>query len=370
MHKIAKLLYCRLLISILASKFGNWNLETRMSTSWPEFLEAQGAQFNGEQVVAFSKPPHSSQPALVDLSPMGIVQVSGEGSSKLLQGQLTCDINHVNNSNAKLGAYCTPKGRMLNNFWVWQPNDNFMFFLPRNAITNFSQTLSKYAVFYKCTISDSSDEWVQLAIIGSEASSTLTQLGFPTPSDVLQVATQNQLQVITLPGKQGYLLSCPKSQAEDCWSKLSKHCSPAGYGYWQEYLVNQGIAWVDQQCQEKYLPQQFNLQHLEGINFKKGCYTGQEVVARTQYLGKLKSCLYRITLPKNTAVLAGQSLYSPTHNSSVGEIISLNHATQPTEALAVLMTKAIDANSVYLDQDFSKKVHLLSLPYTITNEGS
>ncbi|MGI0115912.1 YgfZ/GcvT domain-containing protein [Zooshikella sp. RANM57] len=341
-----------------------------MSTSWPEFLEAQGAQFNGEQVVAFSKPPLSSQPILVDLSPMGIVQISGEGSDKLLQGQLTCDINHVNESQAKLGAYCTPKGRMVSNFWVWQFNNDFMFFLSRNAITHFNQTLSKYAVFYKCSISDSSDNWVRLAILGSEASSTLTQLGLPTPSDVLQVTTQNQIQILALPAKQGYLLSCPKSQAEDFWLALSQYCSPAGYSYWQEYMVSQGIAWVDQQCQEKYLPQQFNLQHLEGINFKKGCYTGQEVVARTQYLGKLKSGLYRIALPENTATDHGQSLYSPAHNSSVGEIISLNHTTQPTEALAVLMKKAVNANNVYLDQDFSKKVHLLSLPYTINNEGS
>ncbi|MBU2705724.1 folate-binding protein YgfZ [Zooshikella marina] len=341
-----------------------------MSTSWSEFLEAQGAQFNDDQVLAFPQPPLSSQPTLVDLTPMGIIHISGEGSDKLLQGQLTCDINQVSESQAQFGAYCTPKGRMIGNFWIWRADDDFLLFLSRNAIEHFIQTLSKYAVFYKCSISNHSQKWVQLAILGNEANTTLSQTGLPTTNDKLQITTQNQLQIINLPGQQGYLINCPIDQAENYWLTFSKHCSPAGYGYWQHYLVDQGIAWINQQFQEKYIPQQFNMQFIEGISFKKGCYTGQEIVARTQYLGKLKSRLYHIKLPDNATALPGQPLYSPAHNSSVGEIISLNHPTHSTEALAVLMTKAVNNDDVYLDQDLSKKVQLLSLPYTITNEGS
>jgi len=122
------------------------------------------------------------------------------------------------------------------------------------------------------------------------------------------------------------------------------------------------------QTRELFIPQMLNLQAMGGVSFKKGCYTGQEIVARMQYLGKLNRRLYRLSLNAPELPEPGTPLFSPSHNSAIGEVVLAAKAGESIELLAVLQAEAADSGDVHVGTLEGPGVQLLDLPYTLDRD--
>ncbi len=221
--------------------------------------------------------PHNDdgqRPAATVLSLFSVLRVSGPDSERFLQGQFTCDVTKLSADTWSPGACCTAKGRMVANFIIVRDGEDFLLRLPAAQLQPLLDHLKKYAVFYKAELADSG----------------LTLLGkIDLKADSRSISRTDS----------GYLLSWADGRTE-LWTTsendtrvwLSGPLMPESE--WLNQDIASGWVWVTPASQDAWIPQYIGWQDQGGISFQKGCYTGQEVVARLQYLGKSKRHLYRV----------------------------------------------------------------------------
>lgn len=229
------------------------------------------------------------------------IAFSGDKTREFLQGQLTCDMRKLDKHGTySLAACCDHKGRMIANFWVINWRDQFYFVLPKEMVKIVVDHLTKYAMFSKVTLSETND-FLMMETNGKE-----------NDNDVL----------ITLPGEQRFLLitktSCSTEKADDA--------------AWRKNNIDNKLAILTEKTSLLFTPQMIELEKLGGVSFDKGCYVGQEIVARTQHLGKLKRHLHRLTLTEHH-----QSGDSINHHGKTGVVVdSVKIDENEYIALAVL----------------------------------
>ena len=299
------------------------------------------------------------------LSHEGILAVRGADASKFLQGQLTCNLNYLSDTQASLGARCTQKGRMQSSFRILLQGDGVLLAMATELLEPQLADLKKYAVFSKSKLTDESAAWVRFGLMNAD--SALASLGLELPAETDSVARSDALIAIRVsPGRAE--LWAPAEQAESVRSQLAEHLQQADLNEWLLGQIRAGIGQVMPQTRELFIPQMLNLQAVGGVSFKKGCYTGQEIVARMQYLGKLKRRLYRLRLDAAQLPEPGTPLFSPSHNSSIGEVVIAANADLGIELLAVLQAEAADSGDVHLGTLEGPGLQLLDLPYTLDRD--
>ena len=278
------------------------------------------------------------------LADRGCLLASGPDTHKLLQGQFTCDITRLAEAGALKGAICDTKGRMFSSF-VCLPRgpQDVLIILPRDLLEITRQTLGKYAVFYKCELEDTSDDY---CVFGTHG---------PRPHTAIEGAA------IGAVGDDLHYLVCPAASAGTAWSELSADYRPAGDELWRYQLIQAGEAEVARATSGEFIPQMLNFQHTGGVNFRKGCYTGQEIVARMQYLGKLKRRMYHLRLETGAAIVPGDSVDTDS-KSAVGHVVASCRSGDTLEVLAVLTANAADSGRLTIG-DFNGPVSLVPLPY-------
>ena len=201
----------------------------------------------------------------------------------------------------------------------------------------------------------------------SNADPVLAGLGLELPAETDSVARSEQLIAIRVsPGRAE--LWVPAEAAEAVHSQLATQLKEADLNEWLLGQIRAGIGQVMPQTRELFIPQMLNLQAVGGVSFKKGCYTGQEIVARMQYLGKLKRRLYRLSLSAAQMPEPGTPLFSPSHNSAIGEVVIAAKADQVIELLAVLQAEAADNGDVHLGTLEGPGLQLLDLPYQLDRD--
>ena len=299
------------------------------------------------------------------LSHEGVLAVIGNDASKFLQGQLTCNLNYLSETRSSLGARCTQKGRMQSSFRILLEPEGCLLAMARELVEPQLADLKKYAVFSKSKLTDDSASWVRFGL--NQADAVLQSLGLDLPAETDSVARANGLIAIRVsPGRAE--LWTAADQADSLLQQLKAQLVEADLDQWILGQIRAGIGQVMPQTRELFIPQMLNLQAVGAVSFKKGCYTGQEIVARMQYLGKLKRRLYRLSL--NTAEMPepGTPLFSPSHNSSIGEVVIAAKADQTVELLAVLQAEAADSGDVHLGTLEGPALQLLDLPYTLDRD--
>ncbi|WPN99695.1 folate-binding protein YgfZ [Pseudomonas sp. MUP55] len=295
----------------------------------------------------------------------GILAVRGADAAKFLQGQLTCNLNYLSDTQASLGARCTQKGRMQSSFRILLQGDGVLLAMASELLEPQLADLKKYAVFSKSKLTDESAAWVRFGL--ANADQTLSALGLALPVETDSVARTEALIAIRVsPGRAE--LWAPAEQAEQLRSQLAATLPQADLNEWLLGQIRAGIGQVMAQTRELFIPQMLNLQAVGGVSFKKGCYTGQEIVARMQYLGKLKRRLYRLSLAAAELPEPGTALFSPSHNSSVGEVVIAAKADQSIELLAVLQAEAAEQGDVRLGSLEGPGLQMLDLPYPLDRD--
>lgn len=299
------------------------------------------------------------------LSHEGVLAVRGSDAAKFLQGQLTCNLNYLSETQASLGARCTQKGRMQSSFRIVLQGDGVLLAMASELLDAQLADLKKYAVFSKSKLTDESADWARFGLVNADQ--VLASLGLELPPETDSVVRTDTLIAIRVsPGRAE--LWVPAEHAETVRSQLAAVLKEAHLNEWLLGQIRAGIGQVMPQTRELFIPQMLNLQAIGGVSFKKGCYTGQEIVARMQYLGKLKRRLYRLSLDAAETPEPGTPLFSPNHNSSIGEVVIAAKADQSIELLAVLQAEAADSGDVHLGTLEGPALHLLDLPYTLDRD--
>ncbi|MCQ4264460.1 folate-binding protein YgfZ [Stutzerimonas stutzeri] len=298
------------------------------------------------------------------LSHEGVLAVRGPDASKFLQGQLTCNLNYLNAEASSLGARCTPKGRMQSSFRIVQDGDGYLLAMANDLLQSQQADLSKYAVFSKSRLSDESSNWCRFGLCGGDGS--LVSLGLDLPQSADAIARCNGMIAIRLnDGRVELWVS--GADAPQIHARLSAQLREAPVNRWLLDQVRAGVGQVFGSTRELFIPQMINLQALGGVSFKKGCYTGQEIVARMQYLGKLKRRLHRLAIEgaQDELPAPGAELFSPVHGSSVGEVVLAATSADGIELLAVVQEDAAADGRLYLGSPDGMPMTLLDLPYSL-----
>jgi len=296
------------------------------------------------------------------LSHEGVLAVRGVDASKFLQGQLTCNLDYLSEAKATLGARCTQKGRMQSSFRILLEGDGVLLAMASELIEAQLLDLKKYAVFSKSKLTDESAAWVRFGL--SHGDAALASLGLELAQDTDSVVRANDLIAIRVSPARAELW-VRAEQADDIRNRLAAQLPEGSLNDWLLGQIRAGIGQVFGQTREEFIPQMINLQAVGGVSFKKGCYTGQEIVARMQYLGKLKRRLYRLTLEGNDVPEPGVELFSPVHASSAGNVVLAARTGSGVELLAVLQADAVENGNIRLGSPEGQVLLLSELPYTL-----
>lgn len=299
------------------------------------------------------------------LSHEGVLAVRGVDAGKFLQGQLTCNLDYLSDAKATLGARCTQKGRMQSSFRILLEGDGCLLAMASELIEAQLADLKKYAVFSKSKLTDESAAWVRFGVQNADAA--LASLGLELPQDTDAVVRANDLIAIRVSPARSELW-VRAEQAAEIQSRLAEQLAEGSLNDWLLGQIEAGIGQVFGSTREEFIPQMINLQAVGGVSFKKGCYTGQEIVARMQYLGKLKRRLYRLSLADQDVPEPGATLFSPVHASSVGNVVIAARTAQSVELLAVLQADAAESGDIHLGAADGPALQLADLPYQLDSK--
>ena len=337
-------------------------------TNWFAFLEAQGASLTqGEypEVISFGETPSQypqlqSQTLLFSLDDRGILGFSGPDTDKLLQGQVTCDIHQLSEQQALRGALCTIQGRMVSDFHLCRPNESETLLVSHlGLVTTTLETLKKFAVFYKTVLVDQSASYRVLGLTGPDARALAQQATGADDSDS-NCLQGNGVCMIKV-AAQRWLVIVPTESAQALWHQFGEKATAAGLPLWRLLAIADGDGEVHPSTAEEFIPQMLNLQLTGAVSFKKGCYTGQEIVARMQYLGKLKRRMYRLAFA-GPSPQPGAPLHQPGGRECGTVVMAAPSGEECSELLAVLTDEAAAAGVLCLDSD-EFAVRKLPLPY-------
>lgn len=234
-----------------------------------------------------------------ELSRHGLIAVRGEEARKFLHNLLTNDIEHLDAGHARLAGWCSPKGRLLASFVALPAPDGVLLQVARDLAPAVAKRLSMFVLRAKAKVSDESEAWKQYGTWGPGAASRLAAAGLPVPSGPLACASLDGAAVVAMEA--------------DRFLVLSREPRPAlaeggSVDDWALAEIRAARPFITQATQDQFVPQMANLEAIGGVDFKKGCYPGQEIVARTQYRGILKRRMYLVEADE--PIVEGQPLVS------------------------------------------------------------
>jgi tRNA-modifying protein YgfZ len=320
--------------------------------------------------------PHSAPlSGACALTNYGVIRAAGEDAVKFLQGQLTQDVAALGNCTGQLAAFCNAKGRMQASFIAFKPVPNEVLLVcSRDLIAQTVKRLSMFVMRAKVAISDATGEFSVVGLAGGAINSIAVAAGNSWAAagfDAQTAANTAPGQLFRYPGQQqpcalwcGPPAAQPKSSGEDL-SLLT----------WQWLEVQAGLAMVTLPIFETFVPQMLNYESMDGVNFKKGCYPGQEIVARSQFRGTLKRRTYRVACEAATppALQVGQEVFDALDAAQPCGVVAAwgQHPGGHLEALVCLQTAAAEqggGHALHLGAPSGQSLRLLELPYRLRDD--
>jgi hypothetical protein len=305
---------------------------------------------------------HTLPHGIARLEHLGVIRAQGADAAKFLQGQLTHDFVLLSQSEARLAAFCSPKGRILASFVGFKrAPDEILLVCSRDLLAPTLKRLSMFVMRAQAKLSDASEAFAVWGVAG-EAVLGLEQAPWSHLNTTdsrcwtrLYPADGVARALCTTPIPEGGVAEAPVGPALDA-------------AIWSWLEVMSGVATITQPVVEAFVPQMLNYESVGGVNFKKGCYPGQEVVARSQFRGTLKRRAYRVAANEPLAV--GQDVF---HDSDAdqpcGTVVAA--AANPSggwNALVSMQTKAADSGQLSAGEVGAQTLTLLPLPYDLLDD--
>lgn len=320
---------------------------------------------------SFPAIPQTNKPVQAMPLEKGLLAIQGPDAVKFLQGQVTCDIKELTDGQVRLGAHCTPKGRMLASFQALQPpTEEVWLLMPRKEVAFAQSSLGKYIVFSKAKLVDLSENYRFWGFSGAGSASLLGNHLGSLPA--LDASWQKGEGFWILRFNAQRFLVGFTSEATPLINALTTSAELVDENYWTLLNIAAGLGEVRASSRELFTPQSLNYQLVNGISFRKGCYTGQEIVARLHYRGAIKRHMYRFALEAeapttNPLPSPGQRLVN-SEGQNIGElVVAAVSGADRLELLAnVAEDQCEDAFLLWPESDPApKKLGLLPLPYAI-----
>lgn len=317
-----------------------------MISTWQEFLTQQGACIAEDRVLDFGKPAEELAAAqngtvVADLSQLGLLAFSGEDTAEFLQSQFTNDVRGLHADGAAWNGYCSAKGRMLANFLMWKNGADTCLQMSGDIREAVLKRLKMFILRSRVSGRDATGENVRLVLAGPQAAAALADAGLPLPEGAMKTRASEQGLSVRI-GADKFVLAIAPEKAPAVWAALARHATPVGAPAWDWLRLASGIPMITAATQEEFVPQMVNWEVLGGVSFQKGCYPGQEIVARTQYLGKLKRRMYLAHLDGNVAPAAGDNLYTPDMAGQASGMV-VNAAPAPGGGFDLLAVAQIES---------------------------
>lgn len=345
-----------------------------MSSKWQQFLLQEGASLRAGKVIDFGNPTVEQQAAiegdiLCDLSHYGLIEISGNEAEQFMQAQFSNDITQVRETSSQLSTYCSAKGRMLAIFRLFKRGELYYLRLPAEIQEPFLRRLRMFILRSQVTLQDASQTLVRIGFNGPDAESVLKAILTQVPCANDECTQVAGLSVIRVAGvNPRYEIYGEFDAVGSLWSELSNKATRVAASQWSLLDILAGIPSILPANMECFVPQMANMDLLGGISFTKGCYPGQEVVARTRYLGKLKRRLYRIHIDSDITHQPGDEIVNLSGDtpSPVGRIVEAQpHPEGGNEALAVIQIDAARSHQLGLAKSKGGEISIETLPYAV-----
>lgn len=289
------------------------------------------------------------------LTDWSLLHFSGPDTPGFLHGQLTCDVLALQPGTSTYGGYCNPKGRLLATFLLWMDDGGYTMLLPSAIAEAIRRRLTMYVLRAKVKIEDITARHSCIGITGSAAVADIAALGGALPERQHALTRNEKAVVVHLP-VQRYLAITLQTPAQ----------LPVDNEAWAAADVAAGIPFIVPATQEEFVPQMVNLDLIGALSYTKGCYPGQEIVARTHYLGRLKQRMFRssVAAPAN----AGDKLYcADLGDQAAGMIVAgVVTADEGSDVLAVLRTANAESEPYHLGSPQGPRLEITPQPYRIT----
>ena len=330
-----------------------------MNADWINFLRTSGAHLTEEQSFVFQPHPSNSVNTLYPITQLAAVSVTGEDNLLFLQGQLTCNLNEISKNHCRFAAYCNAKGRVISTLLVCKRQDAFILILPRSLLEKVTQKLRLYILRSKVQLQDVSDQLCLLGLKSSET--TLDNISLPTDL-CTNNGTETGLIMSKLPGSSNrYLIIDTFDKTKQLWSHTvgSRLITPGDSNEWDYQDLSAGIPWFGISASEEYIPQMLNIDKLGGVSFKKGCYVGQEIVARTHYLGKAKRELVLAECCKTAMIDHDTTIIDHIAQEPVGKIVAAKRNQHSCRLLVVMQHEDRPIKQLMLSNSNQDKIDII-----------
>jgi len=345
-----------------------------MQSTWQDFLLKLGAELDNANRLFFNHDARSEINAankssqIASLDHLGVILVSGDDAQSFLQSQLSNDIKLIDSSSCQISAYCNPKGRILAQFLIIPKGADYYLIFPRSIMEATLKRLSMFVMRAQVVLQDVSNEFICLGLIGD---ADINDANLKLPAAPYQVNGMDSILIAKLPAPiTRHLILAPIQQAQSLWSSLQKHHSASGHHVWQWLDIQAGIPSIGVELSEEFVPQMVNLELIDAVNFKKGCYPGQEIVARMHYLGKPKRRMFKLYSQHDIPPTPGTDIYlKGGDGQSAGKIVLAEPAqSKGIDMLAVIRLSYQNTELLQLSSDDGIKLEFTDQPYPLEPE--
>jgi folate-binding protein YgfZ len=346
-----------------------------IADDWMDFLKQQGAHVTDSstpEVLHFGTGDAAGS-GLTDfvapLADLGLISVAGEDAASFLHNQLTNDVERLGLAEARLAGYCSPKGRLLATFLMWRSPGAVLLQLPRQIQGAVQKRLQMFVLRSKAKLTDASGQYAILGLAGAAAETVLRRLFTalpPTPYAKVDSDKGTLIRVADASGAPRYQWITTAEIAKNTWPELTRALPPVGSSIWKLSEIRAGIPQITQATQEQFVPQMVNFEAIGGVSFKKGCYPGQEIVARSQYLGKLKRRMMLASVA-SANVQAGMEVFSSADpEQPCGMVVNAEqYAPGQADCLVEIKTAAMEDGTVHLASASGPALQFKPLPYAL-----
>jgi folate-binding protein YgfZ len=336
--------------------------------SWFEFLQGRGARIANGRAADFGDVKRELVAArdatiVADLSHLALLQVTGADATAFLHGQLTNDVESLAADSAQWNGWCTAKGRLIASFLLIRRSDRYLILLPAAIAPAIQKRLAMYVLRAKVTIEDTSASTARIGLAGSKAPALVAHRFDQAPGPMQVAAGKEGTLAVAL--EFGRFVLVPSLEnAVALWEELAAGAVQAGAEAWEWTSIRAGIPTVVAATQEAFVPQMANFDLIGAVSFRKGCYPGQEIVARMQYRGGLKRRMALAHLDASAPPSPGESVYSAAFGEQSAGMIA-NAAPSPEggfDALVVAQLESLERDDLRWKSPDGPAMKVLSRP--------
>ncbi|WP_295685149.1 hypothetical protein [uncultured Nevskia sp.] len=331
-----------------------------------DWLTLFGASIGSDDLPDFGD-RHAEAAAALDadviapLADRGTIRVRGADRDAFLQGQLSSDIRELTPSRGQLASYSTPKGRVLAIFVSLRHGDDIWLETSRSVLAETLKRLRMFVMRSKVTLDDAGAEAISIGVAGPNADHVLEAAGLLVPSVLCLCAEVDGIVIMRRRGPQNrYSLHGPAERLAALWPKLAAHARPVGTEAWRLTDILAGFPALHPETREQHVAQMMNIDQLDGISFTKGCYPGQEIVARLHYLGNLKRRMFIGRSSAATIARGAPVVIAGSEGQSVGDVLDTAlHPDGGQALLVVLQTSQQDSTALRIGSADGPELALL-----------